>query len=140
MSNGRFLLNSISVLLSSFGRFLPSCFSVFLLVFILLFLLCFFPKTQKDQKYFCCFSSPFVYLVLCSYLLYLLSLVCYEKTQKDFALFACFLLFLFLTRKHQKYLLFFFGFVKFIREFRGLRWLKLGFISYYYSSCTSERQ
>ena len=49
-----------------FGRFLPSCFSVFLLVFILLFLLCFFPKTQKDQKYFCCFSSPFIYLVPCS--------------------------------------------------------------------------
>mgnify|MGYP003402881900 FL=1 len=42
-------------------------------------------------------------------LLYLLSLVCYKKIQKDFALFACFLLFLFPIRKHQKYLLFFFG-------------------------------
>ena len=67
LSNGRFLLKSISVLLSGFGRFLSSCFSVFLLACILLFSLCFFPKTQKDQKYFCCFSSPFVYLVLCSY-------------------------------------------------------------------------
>ena len=61
LSSVRISLKSITVLLSSFGRFLPSCFSVFLLVFIFLFLLCFFPKTQKEQKYFCCFSSPFVY-------------------------------------------------------------------------------
>ena len=90
LSNGRFLLNSISVLLSGFGRFLSSCFSVFLLVCILLFLLCFFPKHKKTKNISVVSLHHLFIWFLALSLLYLLSLVCYEKTQKDFALFSCF--------------------------------------------------
>ena len=57
-----------------FDEFLLLCVYVTLLVFIFLFLLCFFPKTQKDQKYFCCFSSPFAYFGF----LLLFRFVCYR--------------------------------------------------------------
>ena len=70
--------------------------SFFSIVVLVLFLL---SKTQKDQKYFCCFSL-FVSLVSVIGLLYFLVSVYYSKT--------------------QKYLLFFFGFVKFAAEFNSL--------------------
>ena len=101
-----------------FDEFLLLCVCVTLLVFILLFLLCFFPKTQKDQKYF------FTICLFWFLAFILLLLVCYKKIQKDFALFACFLLFLFPIQKHQKYLLFFFGFVIRGRWYLGKCWLK----------------
>jgi len=58
--------------------------SFFFIVVLVLFLL---SKTQKDQKYFCCFSL-FVSLVSSISLLHFLVSVCYSKIQKDFALFA----------------------------------------------------
>ena len=57
-----------------FDEFLLLCVYVTLLVFIFLFLLNFLPKTQKDQKYFCCFSSPFVYFGF----LLLFCFICYR--------------------------------------------------------------
>ena len=47
---------------------------MFLLVCYFLFLFCFFPKTQKDQKHFCCFSLPFV----CFGFLHLSCFICYR--------------------------------------------------------------
>ena len=70
-----------------------------------------FPKTQKAQKYFCCFSLfvslafKFLFALFSSY-----GFLFKTKIQKDFALFAV------SKSKTQKYLLFFFGFVKFAAE------------------------
>jgi hypothetical protein len=104
---------------------------------LLLFLL---SKTQKDQKYFRCFSlfgSLVFYLWFALLAIFGLLL---EKIQKYFALFAISFCFCFKNRKPQKYLLFFFGFVKFVAEFSLslLHW-SLVFTTYY-SSHTSEEQ
>jgi hypothetical protein len=62
------------------------------------------------------------------------------KIQKYFALFAISFCFCFKNRKPQKYLLFFFGFVKFVAEFSLplLHWSLV--FTLYYSSHTSEEQ
>jgi hypothetical protein len=97
-------------------------------------------KTQKDQKYFRCFPLfAFLGCYLWFALLAIFGLI-FEKSKKIFC-FACyFLSFLFQKSKNQKYLLFFFGFVKFVAEFSLLllHW-SLVFTSYY-SSHTSEEQ
>ena len=95
------------------------------LSFCLLLFIPAFPKHKKTKN----ISVVSLYLSIQYLVLVCLAFnsVCYSKIQKDFALFACFLSFLFQIRKHQKYLLFFFGFVKLIKEFSGLRWLELGF-------------
>jgi hypothetical protein len=108
----------------------------FSLVFSFLLLL---SKTQKDQKYFRCFSIWFFVL---------LSLVCFTcyfwfatwKTQKYFVLFATSFRSCFKNRKPQKYLLLFFGFVKFVAEFSLplLHWSLV--FTLYYSSHTSEEK
>jgi hypothetical protein len=97
-------------------------------------------KTQKDQKYFRCFSL-FAFLVC--YLWFCFT--CYFrfaiwKIQKYFALFAISFCSCFKNRKPQKYLLFFFGFVKFVAEFSLplLHWSSV--FTLYYSSHTSEEQ
>jgi hypothetical protein len=83
-----------------------------------LFLLFLFPlsKTQKDQKYFHCFSL-FVFWFFSFGLLCFLFSVCYLKNPKRFCFVCYVLLFLFQNSKTQKYLLFFSGFVKFVAEF-----------------------
>jgi hypothetical protein len=89
------------------------------LSFFSLFLLFLFPlsKTQKRPKIFslflfvCPFSSLDFVCVVSHFWFGI------QKIQKYFALFACFLLFLFQNSKTQKYLLFFFSFVKFVAEF-----------------------
>ena len=89
-----------------------SAISLFCVSFSLLFLVfALFPsQNTKRPKIFLLFLFTICLLWFLAFVsLYLLLLVCYKKTQKDFALFACFLLFLFPIRKHQKYLLFFFG-------------------------------
>ena len=89
-----------------------SAISLFCVSFSLLFLVfVLFPsQNTKRPKIFLLFLFTICLLWFLAFVsLYLLLLVCYKKTQKDFALFVCFLLFLFLIRKHQKYLLFFFG-------------------------------
>jgi hypothetical protein len=83
------------------------------LLFLFLFLL---SKIQKDQKYFCCFSF-FDFSIASFGLLYLLFSVWHLKNPKIFCFICYFLLFLFQKSKTQKYLLFFFGFVKFVAEF-----------------------
>jgi hypothetical protein len=105
----------------------PLCIHISLsLLFSFLFLL---SKTQKDQKYFCCFSL-FVSLAfyLCFALLAIFGLL-FEKSKN--ILLSCFFLSpLFQKSKTQKYLLFFFG-------LSLLHW-SLVFTSYY-SSHTSEK-
>jgi hypothetical protein len=108
----------------------------FSLLFLFLFLL---SKTQKDQKYFRCFSL-FAFLVcyLWFALLAIFGLV-FEK-YKNILLCLLFPFVLVSKSKTQKYLLFFFGFVKFVAEFSLplLHW-SLVFTSYY-SSHTCEKQ
>jgi hypothetical protein len=84
------------------------------LLFSFLFLL---SKTQKDQNYFCCFSL-FAFLVFWLWftLLAVFGLI-FEKSKNILLCFLFFLPFLFQKSKTQKYLLFFFGFVKFAAEF-----------------------
>jgi hypothetical protein len=105
-------------------------------LFSFLFLL---PKTQKDQKYFCCFS---LFVSLAFYLWFaLLAIFGLVFENPKIFCFACyFLSLLFQKSKTQIYLLFSFGFVKFVAEFSLslLHW-SLVFTSYY-SSHTSERQ
>jgi hypothetical protein len=104
-------------------------------------LLLFLPsKTQKDQKYFRCFSlfgSLVCYLWFA--LLDVFSLL-FEKSKNIFALVALSFCFCFKNQKPQKYLLFFFGFVKFVAEFSLslLHWSLV--FTLYYSSHTSEEQ
>jgi hypothetical protein len=104
-------------------------------------LLLFLPsKTQKDQKYFHCFSL-FGSLVFYFWvaLLAIFSLL-FEKSKNTFALFAFSFCFCFKNQKPQKYLLFFFGFVKFVAEFSlPLLYWSLVF-TLYYSRHTSEEQ
>jgi hypothetical protein len=97
-------------------------------------------KTQKDQKYFRCF---FLFVFLVCYLWFALLAIfglLLEKNQKYFALFDISFCFCFKNQKPQKYLLFFFGFVKFIAEFSLplLHWSLV--FTLYYSSHTSEEQ
>ena len=110
-----------------FDEFLLLCVYVTFLVWHFMFLLCFFPKIQKDQKYFCCFSSPFV----CFGFLHLFRFICYCQ---------------FAIRKPKKILLCLFVsscsclqfentkniccsslVCKVLYEFNGLRWLERGF-------------
>ena len=110
-----------------FDEFLLLCVYVTLLVFIFLFLLCFFPKTQKDQKYFCCFSSPFVYfgfLLLFCFICY-----CWFAIRKSKKILLCLLVsfcscFQFENTKNIccSSLV-----CKVHYEFNGLRWLERGF-------------
>jgi hypothetical protein len=81
--------------------------------FLFLFLL---SKTQKDQKYFRCFSL-FAFLVIWLWfaLLAVFGLI-FEKS-KNILLCLLFPSVLVSKSKTQKYLLFFFGFVKFVAEF-----------------------
>jgi hypothetical protein len=83
------------------------------LLFLFLFLL---SKTQKDQKYFRCFSL-FAFLVFWLWfaLLAIFGLI-FEKS-KNILLCLLFPSVLVSKSKTQKYLLFFFGFVKFVAEF-----------------------
>jgi hypothetical protein len=105
------------------------------LLFLFLFPL---SKTQKDQKYFHCFSS-FAFLVSSFGLLCSLFSVWCLKNPKIFCFVCYFLPFLFQKSKTQKYLLFFFGFVKFVVEF-SLPWLHWSLVfTSYYSSHTSEK-
>jgi hypothetical protein len=99
----------------------------------------YFPKTNRPKIF-----PMFLFVCLFSFL----ALVCFTcyfwfdiwKIQKIFCFVCCFLLFLFQNSKTQKYLLFFFGFVKFVAEF-GLPWLHWSLVfTSYYSSYTSERQ
>jgi hypothetical protein len=97
-------------------------------------------KTQKDQKYFRCFSlfgSLVFYLWFA--LLAIFSLL-FEKSKNVFALFVISFRSCFKNRKPQKYLLLFFGFVKFVAEFSLtlLHWSLV--FTLYYSSHTSEEQ
>jgi hypothetical protein len=104
---------------------------------LLLFLL---SKTQKDQKYFRCFSLlVFLVCYLRFALLAIFSLL-FEKSKNIFALFALSFCFCFKNQKPQKYLLLFFGFVKFVAEFSLplLHWNLV--FTLYYSSHTSEEQ
>src|SRR4051812_46752119 len=85
-------------------------------MFRFLFGFCFrFPKTQKYQKYFLCFSL-FVSLFL--------ALVCLKEKSKKILLCLFLLCVVALkNRKRQKYLFFFFGFVKFFAGFRSPQWI-----------------
>ena len=112
-----------------FDEFLLLCVYVTLLVFIFLFLLCFFPKTQKDQKYFCCFSSPFAYFGF----LLLFCFICYRwfAIRKSKKILFCLLVSLCSCSQFENTKIFvvLLWFVKFIMEFNGLRWLERGFHS-----------
>jgi hypothetical protein len=101
-----------------------------------------FPPFQNTKR-------PKIFLLfLFVYLFSLLPLVCFTcyfrfaiwKIQKYFALFAISFCFCFKNRKPQKYLLFFFGFVKFVAEFSLplLHWSLV--FTLYYSSHISEEQ
>jgi hypothetical protein len=96
-------------------------------------------KTQKDQKYFCYFSL-FVFLAFYLWFALLAIFGCYLKNPKIFCLVAIFFRSCFKNRKPQKYLLFFFGFIKFVAEFSLplLHWSLV--FTLYYSSHTSKRQ
>jgi hypothetical protein len=109
----------------------------FSLVFSFLFLL---SKTQKDQKYFRCFSL-FGYLIL--YLWFALLAIFGLLLEKPKIILLCLLFpsaFVSKIENPQKYLLFFFGFVKFVIEFSLplLHWSLV--FTLYYSSHTSEEQ
>jgi hypothetical protein len=106
------------------------------LLFLFLLLL---SKTQKDQKYFRCFSL-FGSLVL--YLWFaLLAIFSLPFENSKIFCFVCYsFCFCFKNRKPQKYLLIFFGFVKFVAEF-SLPLLPWSLVfTLYYSSHTSEEQ
>jgi hypothetical protein len=102
------------------------CVSMFRFLYCSSFYFC-FPKHKKTKN-----ISTFG-------LLYLLFLVWYLKNPKIFCFVRYFLSLLFQKLKTQKYLLFFFGFVKFVAEFSLslLHW-SLVFTSYY-SNHTSEK-
>jgi hypothetical protein len=101
-----------------------------------------FPPFQNTKR-------PKIFLMFLFVCLFsLLPLVCFScyfrfaiwKIQKYFALSAISFCFCFKNRKLQKYLLFFFGFVKFVTEFSLplLHWSLV--FTLYYSSHTSEEQ
>jgi hypothetical protein len=118
----------LSVLCISMFRLLYCSCSYFLL-----------SKTQKDQKYFRCFSL-FAFLVcyLWFALLPIFGLL-FEKS-KNILLCLLFPSFLFQKSKTQKYLLFFICFVKFVVGF-SLSLLHWNLVfTLYYSSHTSEEQ
>jgi hypothetical protein len=102
---------------------------------LLLFLL---SKTHKDQKYFRCFS---LFGSLGCYLWFALLAIFSLLFEKSKNILLCLLFpsaFVSKNQKPQKYLLFFFGFVKFVAEFSLplLHWSLV--FTLYYSSHTSE--
>ena len=121
-------------LLFCFGRILPLCFCVFLLVFFLLFLFVSFPK-HKNTKNISVVSL--FYLVSLVSKCYFASLASYGSLWENPKRFRfCSVT---LKSKTQKYLLFFFGFVKFGAGFSGLSILYWSVvIILYYSSHTSD--
>ena len=121
-----------------FDEFLLLCVYVTFLVCHFLFLLCFFPKTQKDQKYFCCFSSPFV----CFGFLHLFRFICYCQfaIRKPKKILLCLLVSFVLVSnsKTPKIFAVLLWFVKFILSSMVFGGWSMVFISYY-PSYTSEK-
>jgi hypothetical protein len=99
----------------------------------------YFPKHKKTKNIsVISLSLSFSFLASFCFTCYFWSDV--WKIQKYFALFAISFCSYFKKSKTQKYLLFFFGFVKFVAEF-SLPWLHWSLVfASYYSSHTSERQ
>jgi hypothetical protein len=91
------------------------CF-VFFLFFVFLVLISAFQNIKRPKIFllflFVCLFSSLALVCFVSHFL-----VWYLKNPKRFCFVCCFLLFLFQISKTQKYLLFFFGFVKFVVEF-----------------------
>jgi hypothetical protein len=112
---------------------------MFRFLFTLSLLLFPLSKTQKDQKYFRCFS---LFVSLGCYLWFAL-LAIFSLLFENPKIF-CFVRYSFCScfknRKPQKYLLLFFGFVKFIAEFSLPLLLWSLVFTLYYSSHTSEEQ
>jgi hypothetical protein len=106
---------------------------------IVLVLISTFPKHKKDQKYF---RSLSLFVSLAFYLWFALLAIfgLVFKKSKNILLGCYFLSFLFQKSKTQKYLLFFFSFVKLVAEFSLLllHWSLV--FTLYYSSHTSEEQ
>jgi hypothetical protein len=134
---GRYADNSLIYILYFVGSLYIHVSLFFSLLFSFLFLL---SKTQKDQKYFRCFSL-FVSLVF--YLWFALLAIFSLLFEKSKNILLCLLFPFILISKIEnpkKYLLFFFGFVKFVVEFSLplLHWSLV--FTLYYSIHTSEEQ
>ena len=95
--------------------------------FLSFVLVCFLSKTQKDQKYFCCYSLPFVYFGF----LLLFCFVCYRwfAIRKPKKIFLCLLVFFCscFQFENTKNIWCSSLVCKVHHEFNGLRWLERGF-------------
>ena len=111
----------ISYLIGHLYIHLFAFFSFRFLAFSLSFLFSFAFQNTKSPKIFPLFLSICFFGFSAFGLPYLLVASFYLKTQKDFDLFATFVGSCFKS-KTQKYLLFFFGVVKFAAEFNSLLW------------------